>query len=126
MKKYKVSGTTVVTVTKEVWANNEEEAYEKAYNNLDSLTEYVGNGGCDKLIGVDGDDESVAVFDTINYDGIEELEDNPDYFECPDCDEECDVCESKDGTKYFCCINCGNYYDEDGNEFCPDDDEEEE
>lgn len=124
MKKYSVRGTTVVTVTKEVWADSEQEAYEKAYCQLDSLTEYCGNGGYDKLIGVDGDDESVAVFDDIKYDEIEMLEDDPDYFECLNCDEECDVCESEDGTKYFVCVNCGAYYDENGNEFEPEEEEE--
>lgn len=124
MKKYSVRGTTVVTVTKEVWADSEQEAYEKAYCQLDSLTEYCGNGGYDKLIGVDGDDESVAVFDDIKYDEIEMIEDDPDYFECPDCDEECDVCESEDGTKYFVCVNCGAYYDENGNEFEPEEEDE--
>ena len=43
MKKYSVRGTTVVTVTKEVWANSEEEAYEKAWGNLNSLTAFCGN-----------------------------------------------------------------------------------
>jgi hypothetical protein len=126
MKKYKVYGTVTVCVTKEVWANSEDEAREKAYDQLSCLTAYCGNGGGDKLVGVDGDDESVDTFDDIEYTDTEEIEDDPDYFECPDCDEECDVCESKDGTKYFCCVNCGNYYDEDGNEFYPDDDEEDE
>jgi hypothetical protein len=126
MKKYKVSGTVTVVVTKEVWANSEDEAQEKAYNQLPCLTAYCGNGGYDKLVGVEDDGESVDVFEDIVYDEVEELEDDPDYFECPDCDVECDVCESEDGTKYFCCVNCGNYYDEDGNEFCPDDNEEEE
>lgn len=126
MKKYKVYGAVTVCVTKEVWANNEDEAREKAYDQLSCLTAYCGNGGGDKLVGVDGDDESVDTFDDIEYTDVEEIEDDPDYFECPDCDEECDVCESEDGTKYFCCINCGNYYDEDGNEFCPKDDEEDE
>jgi hypothetical protein len=126
MKKYKVYGTVTVCVTKEVWANSEDEAREKAYDQLSCLTAYCGNGGGDKLVGVDGDDESVDTFDDIEYTDAEEVEDDPDYFECPDCDEECDVCESEDGTKYFCCINCGNYYDEDGNEFYPDDDEENE
>jgi hypothetical protein len=126
MKKYSVRGTTVVTVTKEVWANSEEEAYEKAFNRLNCLTAFCGNGGVDKLIGVYDDDESVEADDTIQYDDIEELEDDPDYFECISCDIECDVCESDDGTQYWHCPNCGAYYDEDGDEFYPDDDEEDE
>ena len=123
MKKYKVYGTTVVTVTKEVWANNEDEAYEKAYDQLSGLTDYVGNGGYDKLVGVDGYDESVSADGDIEYNDAEILEDNPDYFECPECGEEC---EPDDGTKLWYCSNCDTYYDEDGDEAYPDVDGEEE
>ena len=123
MTKYKVYGTVTVSVTKEVWANNEDEAYDRAQNELDTLTEYCGNGGYDKLIGVDGEDESVAVYDSICYDEIEVVEDDPDHFECSNCDEVCDACELDDGTEYWHCPNCGSYYDKDGNEFYPDDEE---
>jgi hypothetical protein len=127
MKKYAVHGTVEVEVVKEVWANSEEEAYEKAHNELSSLTEYIGNGGSDKLIGVDGDGESVfACGSNIDYNDIEVLEDNPDYFECPECGEVCDVCEQDDGTTYWHCEDCDRYYDEDGDEFYPDVDDEEE
>ena len=44
MKKYKVIGTVAVSVYKEVWANSEDEAYDKAYEQLSELTEYCGNG----------------------------------------------------------------------------------
>lgn len=125
MKKYKIYGMVTVNVTKEVWANNEDEAFEKAREQLPCLTEYCGNGGYDKMVGVEGDGEAVETFEDIAYDDWEELEDDPDHFECPDCDEECDACESDDGTKYFYCPNCGTYYDEDGDEFYPDDDDEE-
>ena len=124
MKKYSVRGTTVVTVTKEVWANSEQEAYEKAYCKLDSLTEYCGNGGWDKLVGVDGYDESVAVFDDIAYDDIEELEDDPSYFECPLCEEQCENIEGNDSVWYWRC-ECGACWDDDGNEFYPDEEEDE-
>ena len=124
MKLYKVYGTTTVSVVKEVWANSEDEAYDRAQNELDSLTEYCGNGGYDKLVGVDGEGESVACYDSICYDEIEVVEDDPDHFECYTCDAECDVCESEDGTKYFVCVNCGTYYDEHGNEIEPEEDDE--
>lgn len=124
MKKYKVYGTTTVSVVKEVWANNEDEAYDRAQNELDSLIEYCGNGGYDKLVGVEGEDESVACYDDIRYDDIEVIEDDPDHFECYQCDAECDICESKDGTKYFVCVNCGTYYDENGNEIESEEDDE--
>ena len=120
MKKFKVKGTVQVSVYKEVWANNEQEAYDKAYEQLDNLTEYVGNGSYDRLVGVENDGESVAADGMIEYDDIEELEDDPDYFECPKCGEECEVCEQDDGTTYYHCADCDTYYDEDGDEFYPD------
>lgn len=126
MKKYRVCGTVMVSVYKEVWANNEQEAYDKAYEQLDNLTEYVGNGSYDRLVGVENDGESVAADGMIEYNDIEVLEDDPDYFECPECGEECEVCEHDDGTTYYHCDYCERYYDEDGDEFYPDVDEEEE
>ena len=127
MKKYRVFGTTVVTVAKEVWANNEDEAYEKAFDKLNSLTQFCGNGGCgDKLVGVYGYDESVSADDDIEYNDYEILEDNPDYFECPQCETECEKCEQDDGTEYWYCSDCNAYYDKGGDEFYPDVDEEDE
>ena len=126
MKKYAVHGVVEVEVVKEVWANSESEAYEKAHYELSSLTEYIGNGGSDRLIGVDGEGESVFTCgNDIEYNDIEELEDDPDYFECPECGEECDLCEYEDGGKYYWCNDCDQAYDEDGNEIWLDDEEEE-
>lgn len=123
MKKYKVYGTVQVAVYKEVWANNEDEAYEKASEQLSCLTEYAGNGGWDKLIGVDGDGESVETeSNEIEYNDIELLEDNPNYHECPECGEELD--EEDDGIWY--CNECNMWFDADGNETFPDEDEDEE
>ena len=65
MKKYKVYGTVTANVTKEVWANSEDEAIDKAYEQLPLLTAYCGNGGDDRLVGVEEDGESVEVFDDI-------------------------------------------------------------
>lgn len=124
MKKYRVCGTTTVTVYKEVWANNEDEACEKAYKELDCLTEYCGNGGIDKLIGVDGYDESVAADDFIHYDDTEVLEDDPNYFECSECGEECEKRTDSDGTEYWWCDNCYCAYDDDGDEYFPNEEDE--
>lgn len=121
MKKYKVYGTYTITIAKEVWANDEDEAIEKASDKFGGLHEYCGNGGYDKLIGVDEDDESVAADgepEWGNY--IEELEDDPDHHECPECGEELD--EEDDGIWY--CDECNMYFDADGNEIFPDEDEE--
>ena len=54
---------------------------------------------------------------------IETIEDDPDHFECPNCDEECDACVSDFGENYFYCSNCGSYYDYEGNEFEPEEEE---
>ena len=123
MKLYRVYGTTTVSVTKEVWANSEDEAIEKAYEQLPCLTAYCGNGGYDKLVGVEEENEMVETFDDIEYDDAKELEDDPDHFECPNCDEECDACVSDLGENYFYCSNCGSYYDYEGNEFEPEEEE---
>lgn len=119
MKKYRVEGTTVVTVRKEVWANSEEEALDKAYEQLSELNEYYGNGGDDCLIGVENEGESVAVFDNIVYEGATELEDDPDHFECPNCGECCERKTDNDGAEYWDCIACCYTWDDDENEFYP-------
>jgi hypothetical protein len=126
MKKFKVRGQYTITVMKEVWANDEDEAINKADKKFGGVVEYVGNGGYDKLVGVSESDESVAADGMIEWEDAEELEDDPDYFECPSCEEECEACESDDGFKYWHCTECDTYYDEDGDEFYPDVEEEDE
>lgn len=127
MKKFRVMGTTVVTVYKEVWANDEDEAIEKVENQLSGLTAYCGNGGGDKLVGVDNYDESVDASGYIEWEDTEMLEDNPDYMECPDCYEELEEQLDDDGnrTGWFC-PECTNWFDDDGNMISPDWDEDEE
>lgn len=121
MKKYRVYGTTTVVVRKEVWANSESEAYDKAYKQLLSLTGYCGNGGYDKLVGVDGDDESVSADGEIEYHYIEMIDNDPNYHECPECGEELE--ELEDGSWY--CEECNMWFDKDGNEIDPPCDEDE-
>ena len=125
MKKYAVHGVVEVEVIKEVWANSEDEAYEKAANQLTNLTEYCGNGGYDKLIGVEGDGESVATCcNDIDYNDIELLEDDPDHMECPDCYEELEeqLDDWGNRTGWFC-PECTNWFDDDGEMIYPDDEE---
>ncbi len=128
MKLYRVLGNTVVSVFKEVWANSKDEAIERACEELHCLTEYCGNGGCDKLVGVDGSDESVAADDKIEWDDVEELEDDPDHRECPNCHEELDEVTGDNGETYWECPECGTCYDEDYEVVDPEDyfDEDEE
>ena len=127
MKKYRVCGVVEVVVYKDVWASSEEEAYEKAHDKLPHLTEYGGNGGWDKLVGVEGSDESVETCgNDITYDDIELLEDDPNYFECPKCGEECWSREDVDGDEYWWCDNCEQAFDDEGEEVYPDFEEAEE
>lgn len=129
MKKYKVYGQYTITVMKEVWAADEDEAINKADDRFGGVIEYVGNGGVDKLIGVSQDDESVAADGMIEWQDAEELEDDPDHFVCPECDGECERRTDIDGLDYWFCEECFTSFDDDGNEVYPEaeglDDEEE-
>lgn len=76
MKKYIITGYTEVTVEVTVEAENEEEAIEKAYDNV-SIDNYCGNGGTDKLIGVCDTDEATASIyadNELEYTEVEEIE----------------------------------------------------
>lgn len=125
MKKFKVYGNANVVVSKEVWANTEEEAMEKAHRQLPCLSAYCGNGGYDKLVGVSEHDETVDVFDDIEYDDIEVLEDDPDYFECPECEAACEHRKDIWGVEYWYCADCCQSYDDDGDVIYPEEEEEE-
>lgn len=57
MNKYKVYGTVTVLITKEVYANSENEAKEVAAERFGGLANFCGNGGTDYLLGVYNDDE---------------------------------------------------------------------
>ena len=75
MKKYTVTGYANVVVEVTVEAENEEEAIEKAYDNV-GIDNYCGNGGSNKLIGVCDTDEATAgiyVVDELEYEGVEEI-----------------------------------------------------
>ena len=127
MKKYRVHGIVEVEVIKEVWANSESEAYDKASGELSALTEYCGNGGTDKLIGVDEEGESVSTCgNEIDYNDIELLEDDPNYFVCPQCGEECWSREDIDGDEWWWCDDCDQAFNDDGDEVFPDFEEDEE
>ena len=73
--RYKVTGKITVEVTIEVEADSADEALEVAYDKRSSLTHYAGNyGSGDKLIGVDGANETVSADDEIEWTEAEELE----------------------------------------------------
>ena len=76
MKKYTVTGYANVVVEVTVEAENEEEAIEKAYDNV-SIDSYCGNGGTDKLIGVCNTNEATAsiyVDSELEYAEVEEID----------------------------------------------------
>ena len=76
MKKYTVTGYAQVVVEVTVEAENEEEAIQKAYDNV-SIDNYYGNGGVDKLIGVCDTDEATASIyadSELDYVEVEEVE----------------------------------------------------
>jgi hypothetical protein len=77
MKKYIVSGKVTAFISVELEAENEEEPIEKAYEECSGPMNFVGNGGCDKLIGVcntDSADVSIACDDEVEYTEAEEIE----------------------------------------------------
>ena len=71
-KKYIVLGHTTVTVAVEVTANDEEEAMGIARKKFGGVTAYAGNGGRDKLIGVDGENESIYSDERVKFDDVME------------------------------------------------------
>ena len=69
-KKYEVFGHATVICSMIVYANSEEEAIEKANEKFGGLTNYVGMGGTDKLLGVltSEDDRSVLPDSDVEFD----------------------------------------------------------
>lgn len=77
MKKYIVSGKTTAFISVKLEAENKKEAIEKAYEECSGPMNFIGNGGCDKLIGVcntDSADVSIACDDEVEYTEVEEVE----------------------------------------------------
>lgn len=70
MKKFRIAFAPVVTVFIEVEAENMEEAVDKATEEL-YISNYLGNGGYDKLLGVRGDNQSISYGD--DYDVVDDL-----------------------------------------------------
>lgn len=106
-KIYEVRGTVAVDVFKRVKANDEYEAMELAAQLFQGIEQYVGNGGCDKLIGVAEDSESVEAIDYIEWEEAYETDD--DRYDT----------DTEDGFAYVCKL-CGEAFlydnDDDFNE----------
>lgn len=70
--KYRVSGNLQVSVGITVEAESEEEAIKKAYEEFGGVDNYCGNGGMDKLIGVEGDEEWIEADGIVEFTSAEE------------------------------------------------------
>lgn len=77
MKKYAVYGKVLTWVCVELEAEDKEDAIERAYDECSSVMALVGNGGTDKIIGVDDTDSakvSINCDDEIEYTEAEEID----------------------------------------------------
>jgi hypothetical protein len=78
MKKFLVPYTNICTVYVTVEAETKEDAIEKGFEDA-YVSSYVGNVGCDKLIGVYGNNVSIEAgesdFEDDNFGQILEIED---------------------------------------------------
>lgn len=102
---YEVTGTCTITVKKRVLANSPEEALEKAEETFGGIRECLGNGGDDKLIGVDNNSESIFANDYIEWDendivitdddriDEDEEDEDDDYYDDDEWDDEDDEWE---------------------------------
>lgn len=75
MRKITVLGHTQVTVSTVITVPDgplppEEELYKKAQKAFKGVHAYMGNGGSDKLIGVEGKDETIAADEKVVFDDI--------------------------------------------------------
>lgn len=68
MPKYTVMGNTQVTVSITVNAKNPEEAMKKAKKKFAGIHSYLGNGGDDKIIGVENKNETIAADEPVIWD----------------------------------------------------------
>jgi len=69
--KFNVYGTATIGVTIKVEAETEQGAIEMAYEKFPGLTGYAGNGGFDKLVGVNDSDVSLDAGDEFDFSDAE-------------------------------------------------------
>lgn len=72
--KWIVYGTTTVSVSVRVEADDEDEARDAAVDLFNGLTSYVGNGGTDKLVGVSDEEVSISPEDGFEIADVEPAE----------------------------------------------------
>ena len=79
MKKYRVYGNMTVVVSTIVESRNdlsEEEIYAKAHKKFKGISNYAGNGGIDKLVGVNNENDTIITDDNeVKFDDYEFLAD---------------------------------------------------
>jgi len=73
MKKFHVYGIVTISVGIELEAEDKEAAIEAAYEKFGGIGSYVGNGGCDKLIGVTAANESIDADGEIEWSDADEI-----------------------------------------------------
>ena len=76
MKKIRVYGNASITVSCVVYLKDNEELdedviYDLANERFSGIEAYVGNGGYDKLIGVEGDEETISDDGYLDWDDYE-------------------------------------------------------
>lgn len=72
MKKYRVFGNISVTVETfvempEGKEYDEEEIFAKAYEEFQGIDNYAGNGGIDKLVGVNNEDDALQADGEVEF-----------------------------------------------------------
>ncbi len=71
-RNYIVLGHSTVIIAVEVQATNENEAMDLVKKRFGGIHEYAGNGGVDKLIGVNGKAESIYAPENVEFDDVME------------------------------------------------------
>ena len=71
MKKVRVFGNTSVTVSTIITVQDDatdEEIMEAAEKHFQGISSFCGNGGMDKLIGVNGEDDTISADEPVSFD----------------------------------------------------------
>lgn len=80
MPKFRVYGTVHINVTGTVEASSEDEAADKAYEEWPGLSNYAGNGGTNKIVGLYDQNWSIEpADDALEIDVVEKGDDDDDY-----------------------------------------------